>query len=279
MANFCTNCGTRLGETDNFCMNCGTKVDKSDMKQNHHSNSSIEKRKAKQKLMTVVSGRLLFNTTFRGTLDYNGLDINAGEAIKQQVEKEIESGQIKSGGVEFRVNQLVVEYKTRMEREKEEEKKKLKMIDEIFESEEIKSEKRKNKINPQQAMSIKENIKGKLINKKENMGEDEIGYFIKTEFKKEMEALEKKRREEEERARKLEELAKIRKEQEKIREKMIENGEAGYCGFGCIYFHEEFLDEMGGVVGDFDPGGAGVDYYCDLGHSAHPGSFCEYYEQ
>ena len=47
-----------------------------------------------------------------------------GKAIRQQVEKEIDSGEIRSAGVEFRVSQLIQEYKIR----KEEEKKTLKMI-------------------------------------------------------------------------------------------------------------------------------------------------------
>ena len=54
-------------------------------------------------------------------------------------------------------------------KEKEEERKKLKTIDEIFESEEIKSEIRKNKINQIHVISIKDNLKNKLIREKEDM--------------------------------------------------------------------------------------------------------------
>ena len=32
MANFCTNCGTKLDNEDNFCTNCGAKVEKIDEK-------------------------------------------------------------------------------------------------------------------------------------------------------------------------------------------------------------------------------------------------------
>lgn len=279
MANFCTNCGTKLGKNDNFCTNCGTKIDKSDIKQNRLVIGSMEKKKAKEELKRVVGGRLLYNKTFTGTLIHNGLDIySTGKAIRLQVEKEIESGQIKSAGVEFRVNQLISEFKIKMEKEKEAEKKKLEMIDEIFESQEIKSQIMKNKIDQKYVDSVKAILKDKVIDNKEDMGEDEIKYFIKTELKKEMRAQEKRKREEQERARKLEEQAKIRKEQEMIRREMIENGQGGYCGFGCRHFHEEFLDEHGGVVGDFDSGGM-FEYYCDLGHSAYSGKFCEYYEK
>lgn len=49
MANFCTNCGSKLGKDDNFCSNCGTRIDKSYMKQNNplpnQNKDHIEKRK------------------------------------------------------------------------------------------------------------------------------------------------------------------------------------------------------------------------------------------
>ena len=57
---------------------------------------------------------------------------------------------------------------------------KLKMIDEIFESEEIRSEIRKNNINQSDVSSIKATLKNKLIGKRENMSEIEIKNFIKT---------------------------------------------------------------------------------------------------
>ncbi|AMD17197.1 hypothetical protein TL18_03660 [Methanobrevibacter sp. YE315] len=122
MANFCTNCGTKLRKDDNFCTNCGTKIDKSDIKQNNpllkSAPDSIEKNKAKKELKRVVGGKLLYNETFSEELLRNGLDlIPTGKAIKEQVEKEIDSGQIKSGGVEFRVNQLIQEYKIKKEEE------------------------------------------------------------------------------------------------------------------------------------------------------------------
>ena len=269
MPNFCTKCGTRLGKDDAFCTNCGTKIDLSDIKQNNPSlesmSDSIEKKKAKEELKRVVGGSVFYNKTFRNTLAYNRLDIfRTGNAIKQQVEKEIESGQIKSGGVEFRVNQLIVEYKTKMKKESEEKRKKLRMIDEIFESEEIKSM-IENDIGLE--ISIKKNLKDKIINKKENMSEDEIICFIKSEIEK--------TREEQELARMQEHYRIVNREIR--RRKRGENRFGRYCDFGCRYFYEEFLDENGGIVGDYDPGGAGVDYYCKLGYPV--GGFCEYYEE
>lgn len=55
----------------------------------------------------------------------------------------------------------------------------------------------------------------------------------------------------------------------------IINGD--YCSLSCRHCYEEFLDSSGGIVGDFDSGGC-YEYYCNLGHSVHFGSFCEDYE-
>jgi hypothetical protein len=276
MGNFCTNCGFKLRKEDNFCSNCGTRIDKSYMKQNNPSpnqnTDNIEKINAKQKLDEVLGCVLSFGNAFKKTVKYYGLDyFETKKVIRSQVEKEIDSGQITREGVEYRVNQLLLEYKTKWDKEKEEERKKSKMIEEILESEEIRTEIRKNNIGQEWVTFIKRQLQAKMIYKKENMDEDEIKDYIKIELKKEREAQEKRRIEEEERKRKLE-------EQEMIRQEMIANGDAGYCGLECRYFREEFLDEYGGIDADFNPGGAGVDYRCELGYSAYPGNFCEYYE-
>ncbi len=273
MGNFCINCGAQLRKDDNFCSNCGTKIDKSDIEQRNQTSksapNSIEKEKAKKELKRVVGGGISFNKTFTNELLRNGLDIiGTGKAIRQQVENEIESGQIKSGGVEFRVNQLIHEYKikkeTRIAKEKEEEKKKLKMIDEIFESEEIRTEIRKNNINQTDVSSIKATLKNKLIDKRENIDEREIKHFIKTVLDNLGEEQKK---------------ARIAKEKEmnhvKIEENKMKHG--GYCSLNCRHCYEEFFDGGGGIVGDFDSEGY-TEYYCRLGHSIVHGRFCEDYE-
>ena len=243
MANYCTNCGTKLTKDENFCSNCGTKIDKSDINPLLKSlPDSLEKKMAKKELKKVVGGRLSYNTTFSSALSEEGLDlVTTGEAIKQQVEKEIDSGQIKSGGVELRVNQLIHEYKIK----KEEEKKKLKTIDEIFESEEIKSEIRKNKIDQIHVIPIKDLLKDKLIDKKENMSEEEIKYFIKTELEK--------TGKEQEKARNVEALKKL-KISEEMKNKKIKGNKmtrGGYCGWGCQYYYEEILYSTGAIIGDY----------------------------
>lgn len=274
MGNFCTNCGAKLGKDDNFCTNCGTRIDKSDMKHDNRfksSSNNIEKEKTKRELKRVIKG-LMHNKNFNNTLHENGLDITStGNAIRQQVEKEIDSGQIRSGGVEFRVNQLIVEYKIKKEKEnvriakqKEEEKKKLQIIDEIFESAEIKSEIIKNNIGQTHVISIKDNLKNKIINKRENMSETEIRSFIKTELEK---------------ARKEQETVRITKEKE-MRSREIKKNEpayGGHCSLNCAYCYEEYLDSGGGIVGDFDSEGI-FEYYCRLGHQISFGSFCKDYK-
>ena len=199
--NFCINCGTKLGEEDKFCINCGTKIDKSNIKQGKHLSKSLH----------------------------------------DKIKKEIDI----------------------IAKQNEEKKKKLKTIDEILESEEIKSEIRKNNINQIQVNSIKNSLKNKIIHNREEMSEEEIKYFIKTELEK---ASEKQKK------------AKIAKE--KMSSKKIEKNEiahGNYCNLNCRHCYEEFMDSGGGIVGDFDSEGY-VEYYCRLGHSLSFGRFCEDYE-
>ena len=278
MANFCTNCGAKLRKDDNFCTNCGTKIDKSNITLLKLPSDSMEKKKAKKELKKVVGGKLLFNGTFSGALLENGLDItNTRNAIKQQVEKEIDSGQIKSGGVEFRVNQLIQEYKI----EKEEENKKLKAIDEIFESEEIKSEIRKNKLDQIHVNPIKDRLKNKIIDKREDMSDEEIKHFLKTELEKTGKEQEKARiAEAKEQARIAEVLKqyKIAREMRQNRIKGNNQSRGGYCTFTCRHCYEEILDSGGGITADYSDDMCGTYYYCSLGHDFVDGRFCEDYE-
>ena len=95
MANFCTNCGTKLRKEDNFCYNCGIKIEKKD--------------------------------NFCTNLEQKPLLKSVNEIIEKKTE--------------------------RISKEKEEKKK---LIDEIFESEEIKSKIRKDKINQINVIYIKD---------------------------------------------------------------------------------------------------------------------------
>ena len=158
------------------------------------------------------------------------------------------------------VNDLLEKKTARISKEKEEKKK---LIDEIFESEEIKSKIRKNNINQINVISIKDILKNKINDEKENMSEEEIKDFIKTELEKAKIEQRKAR------------IAKEKAISNKIEKTEIVHG--NYCDFNCRHCYEEFLDSRGGIVGDFDSEGY-VEYYCQLGHSVSFGSFCEDYE-
>lgn len=75
MANFCTNCGTRLGKDDNFCTNCGTRIDKTDMGRNNSSSKSmfdsIEKRKARIEEQEMGSKKIEIEKTYKGYCNFS----------------------------------------------------------------------------------------------------------------------------------------------------------------------------------------------------------------
>lgn len=282
MANFCTNCGSKLEENYNYCINCGAKIDKSDIKRCNPSSNQyadgMEKNKAKKELKRVVGGSLLYNKTFSKELTRNGLDVvHTGNTIRQQVEKEIDSGQIRSAGVESRVNQLIQEYKIK----KGEEMKTLKRIDELFESWDIKLEIMNNKIDQKYILSIKDNLKNKLIDKKEDMSEEEIKRFIKKELEKAIKQEEARIAEEKRKARIAEEREKARIAEKKERKRKelewIEIHGGGYCSLNCVHCYEEFFDSHGAIIGNFEDYGYS-EYYCSLGHHVSFGSLCEDYE-
>ncbi|WP_407410242.1 zinc-ribbon domain-containing protein [Methanobrevibacter sp.] len=120
MGNFCIYCGAKLEKDYKFCINCGAKVDDSDQKQNNTSFKSspgeYEKDKAREELKRVAGGKILLNAFFIVNLDSKGLDYAVGLSIRQQIENEISSGQVKSGDVEARIDQLMQEYKTEKEK-------------------------------------------------------------------------------------------------------------------------------------------------------------------
>lgn len=226
MANFCTNCGTKIREDDKFCTNCGAEIIKDD--DSCFCTNCGTKIRKDDKFCTNC-----------GTKIENKYSSKSAHDI---IEKEME----------------------RIDKQNEEDKKKSKMIDEIFESEEIRSEIRKNNVGEIHVICLKNSLKDKLTNKRENMGEEEIKHSIKTELKKVSEEQEK---------------ARITKEKETSSYKITENEmtHGGYCNLSCIHCYEEFLDSGGEIVGDFTGDGI-YEYYCNLGHTVYYGSFCEDYE-
>jgi hypothetical protein len=252
-----------LGKDDKFCINCGTLIDGPYSTQDNHSfksRSDMEKENARRELERVVGGGLFYNKTFRKELFKNDLEIfTTGKSIRQQVENEIDSGKIKSQDVQSRVNQLIQERRAESDRqkfrrfeEKQAEMKKIKMIDDLFESEEIKSQIRKNRVDEFNVIIIKKRLKNKMVKNKQDMTEAQIKSYLKEEFKR----------------------YGIPKQRETESRKVENNG--GYCNFNCIHYCEEFLGSEGEIVGDFTSDGV-VDHYCNLGHSKAYGSFCQDY--
>ena len=220
----------------------------------------MEKENAKRELERVIGRGIFYNKTFRKELFKNDLEIfTTGKSIRQQVEKEIDSGKIRSGEVQSRVNQLIQEHKIESDRqkvkrfeEKQAEMKKIKMINDLFESDEIKSEIRKNRVDEFNVILIKERLKNKIVKNKQNMSDVQIKQYLKNEFEK----------------------YGIQQQRETERRKVEKNG--GYCSFNCIHYCEEFLGSEGEIVGDFTSDGV-VDHYCNLGHNKAYGSFCQDY--
>nr|WP_295001674.1 zinc ribbon domain-containing protein [uncultured Methanobrevibacter sp.] len=260
MANFCTNCGTKLGSDDNFCYNCGTRADNSNFKVNISYSASIDKKYAKKELKRIIGGKFIYNNDFVTALERNGLDpFHAGRAIRKQVVAEIESGQLKSGGVESRVNRLISEYKIK----NDEKKQKLQKIREIFASPDIRSVIRNNDISQSDVNLAKFMIKRKLIDQNEDMSDEDIRKYVKESLMLNNKV-------------KIFDMTKKPKNTHKTVQSEPDYG--GYCSFNCRHCYEEFLDSYGGIVGDFDAGGY-VEYYCRLGHQVSFGSFCEYYDR
>lgn len=221
MVNFCTNCGCEIRKDANFCTNCGAKI--------RNENN------------------FCFNCGAKIRNDYN-FCINCGTKIDKTNTKHNSTS--KKSLLE-NVEKILMDQKI------EEKKKKLKTIDEIFETEEIKTEIIKNNADKKDVIFIKELLKNELFNKKKNMSNNQIKNFIKSELKDIGTPIEK-------------EIP-----HKKTERKVVTNG--GYCGFGCRHCYEEFFDGGGAIDGDFDSEGY-VEYYCQLGHNISFGRFCKYYE-
>lgn len=219
MANFCTNCGTKIRKEDKYCTNCGTKIRKD-----------------------------------------NEYCVNCGAKLEKDYNYCINCG-TKTDKSDIKPNSHQLKSKISIEIEKE--NRKLKTIDELFESEEIKSEIRKNKIDQINVSYIKNILKNKLSN---NMSEEEIKDSIKIKIKEVGEELKKS------------EIAKEKENEMKSEKiKVNQNRSGGYCSLNCRHCYEEFLDSGGAIIGDFSSDGL-VEYYCRLRHPIAWGRYCEDYE-
>ena len=200
MVIFCTNCGAKLDDEDNFCTNCGTKVVNSNTNEKYTSlqttRDNREIKRAKKELKKICGG-FRINKTYLNELKRHGI-VNhyyrkegfidkefASDSIKKQAEKEIESGQLKSGNVANRMNELILDYKNNLEKEK-------KIIEEVFESKDIQIKIKKNNIPESQLNSIKQNLQHTKIEAKDETSiKEEIRSNLMIQLEKEGEILEK----------------------------------------------------------------------------------------
>lgn len=190
MVIFCTNCGSKLDDDSAFCSNCGNKVEKSNkkrkglfgkLKREIELMNDEDIREAKKEVKRVVGGVKL-NDSFLNELNKYGLSLNDGISIKTKLNSEIYSGEIKKADVKNRVNELLLENKLRLEYEIEE----FRFIDELFESEEIKSKIRTEKISKSQINSIKTTLKNKVRFAKNKISKEEIKKDAGIELEKEI---------------------------------------------------------------------------------------------
>lgn len=185
MPNFCTYCGTKLEKNASFCTNCGSKIEINekpknfldDIKKTIQIARDDETKKANKEVKRICGG-ITLNDSFQNELIRNGLVKNDGIRIRGKIKSEINLGKIKSGDVRNRVDELLLEYKSQLEEQIEE----FKFIDELFESDEIKSKTSKGKISQQKIISIKSYLKNKVRFSKVKLSEDEIKKEFKTEL-------------------------------------------------------------------------------------------------
>lgn len=173
MANFCIKCGFKLNDADIFCRNCGAKV------KVHYSSAYLkstiyEELEAKKILQAIKS-----SDAFSNELHRNDLSPEDGNEIIAQLENEISSGRIKSQDVQRRLNELLSEYKSKVEIER--------AIEKFFESEEIKSKIEKYNITQEQLLDIKDNVQNNIYSsKKENISIEEIRSQTNIELEKKL---------------------------------------------------------------------------------------------
>ncbi len=191
MANFCTNCGTKLEKDASFCTNCGTKVVNSNSKETQSLFPTLQDKEIKmaKKELKRLCGGFSLNDRFRTELTKYGIRTHyyigengsrdfVGSDIKKQLKTEINSGQIKTGSVEFRLNELMLEHKTKIEKGK-------RIIDELFESEDTQSKIKENKIDESQINSIKHILQHTKVNAIEEKDiETEIRLNLNTQLEK-----------------------------------------------------------------------------------------------
>ena len=138
--------------------------------------------------------------------------------------------------------------------QKREEKRKFKLINQLYESVEIQTLIRENNLFEYEIGYIKIKLR-KLVRANNKISADELKDYLKNE------------------------LNKVIEDKRKRKEKLMGTNTAsgGYCGLDCVHYCTEYLSYDEGVVGDFGVGDY-CEYYCSLGHSIYEGSYCKDFE-
>ena len=110
MANFCTNCGAKIDESDNYCGDCGTKIDKSDIKQNNHLLKSVldntEKASKRQEKTRITKETINAEIEEKEMRPGNYCDLNCIHCYEEFLDSsgEIEGDFTSDGNVEYYCN-------------------------------------------------------------------------------------------------------------------------------------------------------------------------------
>ncbi len=109
--NFCTNCRTKIRKDDNFCTNCGTKIDKSDMQNNYSlksASANIEKAIQEEEQIRILKQKEIISEKIEeNEMNYGDYcDLNCIHCYEEFLDSDGEiSGDYSGGGeVEYYCN-------------------------------------------------------------------------------------------------------------------------------------------------------------------------------
>ena len=273
--NFCIHCGGEIRDGDKFCIHCGTKIDKFHIKSNNSLEDSIENNGITQKEELVkrkfeVIDELYESEEIQTLIRENNLFEYEIGNIKFKLRKyvkinnKISDDKLKNNLIK-ELNKVIeenpqrkapMEINKKLEEntQKREEKRKFKLINQLYESVEIQTLIRENNLFEYEIGYIKIKLR-KMVRANNKISADELKDYLKNE------------------------LNKVIEDKRKRKEKLMGTNTAsgGYCGLDCVHYCTEYLSYDEGVVGDFGVGDY-CEYYCSLGHSIYEGSYCKDFE-
>ena len=126
-------------------------------KNNDYKNNDKQDMKKAKKILSNRTGRFfLLKTEFQNEAEEYGLTLKESRRIKEMVKKEIDNGKLKSQTVDDRIDYLLSNYK---ELRKEYDENRIKYIEELFETEEIKHEIKIYELTEPRVSKIKKSLK------------------------------------------------------------------------------------------------------------------------